>query len=273
MLELSIITVCYNNLLGLQRTFASLRKQTATSFEWIVIDGGSNDGSREFIQRHMDDIAYWVSEPDRGIYHAMNKGIAAARGNYLQFLNAGDTLADSDVVARFLQHEFACDVVYGNAIIVDEDGTEVSRFIAPSEIRLSSFWSHTLNHQATFFHRRCFETYRYNEENKIASDVELFMWLVLKGYSFQRYDEVIVLFMEGGISSEKNHADEFSGIVQRLLPSGLRKDYKELIRLHDVDMGRMVMELIEAPRWYRYFTRLVLYPLYYIYKFFLRKGS
>ena len=90
--KLSIITINYNNLEGLKRTVESVINQTSKEFEYIVIDGGSNDGSGAYIESKSEHIDYWVSEPDKGIYNAMNKGIAKASGEYLLFLNSGDHL-------------------------------------------------------------------------------------------------------------------------------------------------------------------------------------
>ena len=89
-MKLSIITVNLNNLEGLKKTYESVVCQTFTDYEWLVIDGGSTDGSREFIEEHQDKFAYWCSEPDKGIYNAMNKGIVRAKGEYLNFMNSGD---------------------------------------------------------------------------------------------------------------------------------------------------------------------------------------
>ena len=89
---LSIITVNLNNCDGLQKTIDSVVGQTFTDYEWIVIDGGSMDGSRELIEQYADCLAYWCSEPDNGIYNAMNKGISRATGEWLLFLNSGDSL-------------------------------------------------------------------------------------------------------------------------------------------------------------------------------------
>ena len=82
-MKLSIITINYNNRDGLQKTIESVVSQSFKDFEWIVIDGGSNDGSRELIERYAESISYWVSEPDNGIYNAMNKGIRVSKGDYL----------------------------------------------------------------------------------------------------------------------------------------------------------------------------------------------
>ena len=101
-MTLSIITINYNNKEGLQKTITSVVSQTVKEFEWVVIDGGSTDGSKELIEKYTDHIDYYVSEPDKGIYNAMNKGIHASHGKYLQFLNSGDSLHDNDTIERVL---------------------------------------------------------------------------------------------------------------------------------------------------------------------------
>ena len=97
-MKLSIITVNLNNRDGLKKTIDSVISQTFKDFEWIVIDGGSTDGSRELIEQYVNHFAYWVSEPDKGVYNAMNKGVKKAKGEYLQFLNSGDWLRDENTV-------------------------------------------------------------------------------------------------------------------------------------------------------------------------------
>ena len=101
-MKLSIITINYNNLAGLQKTMESVFSQTCKDFEYIVIDGASTDGSAEYIRAHADQLTYWVSEKDTGIYNAMNKGVRAAKGEYLLMLNSGDFLVDDRVIERIL---------------------------------------------------------------------------------------------------------------------------------------------------------------------------
>ena len=109
-MKLSIITINYNNLAGLQKTIESVVSQTFRDFEWIVIDGGSVDGSRELIERYANSFSYWVSEPDKGIYNAMNKGIVVAKGDYLLFLNSGDWLCDEMALERSFSHHPTKDI-------------------------------------------------------------------------------------------------------------------------------------------------------------------
>ena len=97
-MKLSIITINYNNKNGLQKTIDSVISQTFKDFEWIIIDGGSTDGSKELIEKYSQHITYWVSEPDKGIYNAMNKGIKVAKGEYLFFLNSGDYLVQPNTI-------------------------------------------------------------------------------------------------------------------------------------------------------------------------------
>ena len=104
-MKLSIITINLNNLEGLKKTYESIVCQTFTDYEWLVIDGGSTDGSREFIEQHQEKLAYWCSEPDSGIYNAMNKGIQEAKGEYINFKKSGDYLASKDALTRVVGKE------------------------------------------------------------------------------------------------------------------------------------------------------------------------
>ena len=262
---LSIITINFNNSIGLLKTAQSIKEQTTSEYEWIIIDGGSTDDSIKTIQRFTDIITYWISEPDNGIYHAMNKGIKIAKGNYLHFLNSGDYYADNQVLEKFKRYAYNEDIIYGNAIIVNENDEEISRFIAPNNIKLSYFWSHTLNHQATFFKKKCFERFLYNENNKIASDVELYMQLIYNGYSFQKINEFIVCYDNSGISNQIK-TGEFTKVVNNILPPAILADYTEFIAFRDIDLAIMIRKIISSKRIIRHITRVLLYPIYFISK-------
>jgi len=260
---LSVITINRNNLSGLKNTMESILAQTCDQYEWIIIDGGSTDGSVELIRDAASKIHYWVSEPDGGIYNAMNKGIDVSRGDYLLFLNSGDRLASPDVLSSFIEKHFCADVVYGKAIVVDADNREVCRIDAPDSVRLSGFWNRRgLHHQASFFSRRCFDRFRYNEDNKIASDTELFMQLIYNGFSFEKWDVFVDRFEVGGISSVMTDrgAREFDAIVDRILPPGIKADYEEFIQNRDVDLYITIRRIISSKRWVRNAARLVLFP-------------
>ena len=147
--KLSIITVNLNNLEGLKRTYESVVCQTFTDYEWIVIDGGSTDGSREFIEQHQDKFAYWCSEPDKGIYNAMNKGIVRAKGEYLNFMNSGDCFACEETLAGVFGRERTADILYGYVAVDDVSIlTEASRLM-----KQNIYWFdlivHTFPHQGS----------------------------------------------------------------------------------------------------------------------------
>lgn len=260
---ISIVTINKNNLPGLKNTMDSILAQTCNQYEWIIIDGGSSDGSVELIKDNASKIHYWVTEPDGGIYSAMNKGIDVSKGDYILFLNSGDRFASPTILSSFMERHFSSDVVYGNAIFVDANNIEVSRTIAPDSIRLSGFWNRRgLHHQASFFSRRCFEKFRYYEGNRIASDTELFMQLIYNGFSFEKWDEFVDRFEVGGLSSSMRDCGdkEFNAIVNRVLPPGIKADYDEFIQNRDVDLYITIRRIISSKRWVRLAARIVLLP-------------
>ena len=119
MLKISVVTVCYNAAVSIEQTMLSVLGQSYPDIEYIVIDGGSTDGTVDIIKKYADRLAYWVSEPDKGIYDAMNKGIAAATGSYINFMNSGDSFYDNRVVEAvvpYLSSDMKA-VIYGNAAI------------------------------------------------------------------------------------------------------------------------------------------------------------
>lgn len=264
---ISIVTINKNNLHGLKNTMESILAQTCDQYEWIIIDGGSSDGSVELIKDNASKIHYWVTEPDNGIYNAMNKGIDESSGDYILFLNSGDRFASPTILSSFIERHFSSDVVYGNAIFVDANNLEVGRTISPESIRLSGFWNRRgLHHQASFFSKRCFEKFRYNEENRIASDTELFMRLIYNGFSFEKWDVFVDRFEVGGLSSVMRDcgAKEFAAIVNRVLPPGIKADYDEFIQNRDVDLYITIRRIISSKRWVRSAARLVLFPFRFL---------
>lgn len=265
---LSVVTVNFNNAPGLERTASSIAAQTAVAdVEWIVIDGGSSDGSREVMERYAGFIAYSVSEPDNGVYNAMNKGVDAAHGDYLLFLNSGDTFHDSATVADFLRRGSTEDVVYGNVVLVDASGREVGHTSLPPEpLRPSFFWHNNLCHQAIFFSRRCFGQYRYNEQLKISSDMELVLTLLYERYRFGSFDRFIARYDNTGMSStpdgQKQWRKEFDEIIHRIFAEGVLAEIQTKFQYEDVDIARMSMDIINSNRFMRHLTRLFLYPLH-----------
>lgn len=178
-MRISIITINYNNLAGLKKTMTSVLDQTYTNIEYIIIDGGSTDGSKEHIESCNESLAYWVSEPDKGIYHAMNKGIDQATGDYLLFLNSGDWLVGSDILDSVKPSEFYHDLISCSLHVVGDNIDYVKSM--PEEIRFSFMHRRTLPHQSTFIKRKLFKTIGYYDENlKFVSDWKFFILAICK---------------------------------------------------------------------------------------------
>lgn len=204
--KISIITVNYNDKSGLKKTIDSVINQSFKDFEFIVIDGGSTDGSKELLKENSALITYWSSEPDSGIYHAMNKGVRIATGNYLLFLNSGDCLYNNDVLEKAnleIDNKYA---IYYADIIYDEIVRQTKRSF-PEYLTFGFFYEKNLSHQATFIQRNLFEQlFYYNEDYKIASDWELFIYAICKeNVSYKHLNFVLTNYDATGISSDTNN--------------------------------------------------------------------
>ncbi|RXK57429.1 glycosyltransferase [Lacibacter luteus] len=203
-ITLSIITVNYNNREGLAKTIASVGGQLYKDYEYIVIDGGSTDGSRELLEENKHLIGYAVSEKDCGIYHAMNKGIARARGTYIQFLNAGDVYNSKDSLQVFFKANPVAEIVYAD--YTDAATGELYRM--PETLSFRFFYRQSLNHQATLIQRSLFERFElYNENSPIIADWEFFIRsIVLHSASTQYIAQPFIRF-DFGDSMSNNPAN------------------------------------------------------------------
>lgn len=199
-MKLSIITVNLNNRDGLKRTIDSVVSQTFTDYEWIVIDGGSTDGSRELIQQYSNHFAYWCSEPDKGIYNAMNKGIAHAKGEYLQFLNSGDCLFNKKTLEKLFSKSINCDILFGDVTYLNNGHQE--KYPHPVEINFFYLFFQNINHQACFYRKQTIEKYKYDETYKIFADWDLNLKLALDNKKFCHERQHIVTYDNQGISSK-----------------------------------------------------------------------
>lgn len=196
---LSIITINYNDAEGLERTMKSVFEQRYIDFEFIVIDGGSRDRSMDSIHEHQARISYWVSEPDNGIYHAQNKGIDAAKGAYLLFLNSGDVLNGPKALDTFINHEdFRGDIIYGDYIF--EDGEK----IYPDMLTPYFFMRTSLPHQSTLFKKTVFDLMgSYDEKYKIAADRAFYIKCFMSGqFKFQHITYPLTKFDLSGLSND-----------------------------------------------------------------------
>lgn len=228
-MKLSIITINFNNVSGLQRTMNSVLSQTWKDFEYIVIDGGSNDGSKDLIRSYAPQLSTWVSEKDSGIYNAMNKGIKYAKGEYCLFLNSGDFLIEKDILQKIFQYNFNEDIVSFSVINTDH----VVSFLKspPKNISLFSLIEGNLSHPSTLIRRTVFnKTGLYDETKKIVSDWCFFIdSLIIHHCSYKYFDEVLSIFDRSGTSISTNNKilarEEMNHYIQNTFPR-IFQDYK-----------------------------------------------
>lgn len=225
-MKLSIITINFNDRIGLDKTIQSVINQTYKDFEYIVIDGASTDGSVDVIKKYADRLTHWVSEPDTGIYNAMNKGTRLAQGEYCLYLNSGDFLAADDVLERTLSHNFTEDIVSCNLELFDERNVYLQT--PPRHISLFTFTNGSLPHPSTFIKRTILgELGGYNESYRIVSDWCFFLdALIIRNCSYQTVDIVLSKFNCFGVSSlsGKKSSDEMKEYLNLKFPT-LMKDY------------------------------------------------
>ena len=237
MKNISIITINYNEKVGLEKTIESVISQSSKDFEYIIIDGNSTDGSKELIEKHTTSIDYWVSEPDSGIYNAMNKGIRAASGDYLLFLNSGDYLYNQNTIQNVIDAiDGKYDLYYGDAIFKSEDSEEV--VVYPDKLSFYFFTHNNLCHQASFIKKSLFEeVFYYNETFSIISDWEFMVYCIcIKNISYKHIDILVSYYDYGGISS--NHSSKWTinletEIVMNKYFSAFYVDYKHITQLKD----------------------------------------
>jgi glycosyltransferase involved in cell wall biosynthesis len=206
--EISIITVCLNDKIGLERTIQSVLAQNFTDIEFFIIDGGSSDGSLDVLKKYSNRITNWVSEKDNGIYDAMNKGISKSRGRYCLFLNAGDYLAEENVLEEFYKWGRKEDIVYGDMILKTKDNKE-TLMKSPDSVSIRRMLVDTIWHPVSFIKRTLFENYGpYNLQFKIVADYEFFVRTIIKEeVTTFHIPKVIAVFDDSGISSNMNNRD------------------------------------------------------------------
>jgi glycosyltransferase involved in cell wall biosynthesis len=199
---ISIITINYDDAPGLERTIRSVAAQTYRGYEYIVIDGGSKDESKKVIEQLAVHISYWVSEPDKGVYNAMNKGIAKASGEYLLFLNSGDVLEDNDSLSRASKYLGNDDLVYFDLQVQQADGQRRLKTY-PDQLDFRYFIFESLPHPGSFIRKTLFDAVGlYNESFKIASDWAFFLIAICKNQCrYKHVASTVSVFHLDGISS------------------------------------------------------------------------
>jgi glycosyltransferase involved in cell wall biosynthesis len=200
-LKISVVTVCYNAASTLENTILSVLHQTYSNIEYIIIDGGSTDGSVEIIKKYSNRLFYWISEPDKGIYDAMNKGGLKATGDFIQFLNSGDILYNAEVLSNVAKKilDSKCDVIYGDMVYVRNCG----HFLA-KPLPINKFDStFPIFHPSTFVSTSIFKELLFDVNYRIAADFDFLRKVYYKGFKFSylNKDPLVIFDAIDGVSS------------------------------------------------------------------------
>ncbi len=248
-MRITIITVVYNRADTVEQTILSVLGQTYKDIEYIIIDGGSDDGTISIIKKYEAKISYWISEKDKGIYHAMNKGILRANGDYIQFLNADDFFVDKDIIKKVVNKlkKFLPDILSFPVWIVDEKlcmQRILNNKMGINEIKRGR----NLPHQGIFVKTDILREYKLNEKYKISSDFELVLRCAINGKKIFFMDELIVYFGGGGVSGNypQKRYEEYYQILCEWVPEFRliqRFKFKERMRLYLIKYK--VRELLE----------------------------
>ena len=276
-MRLSIITVNYNNFQGLKKTVESVVAQTCKDYEWIVIDGGSTDGSKGLLDEYSGDITYWVSEKDRGVYHAMNKGMLAAKGEYCLFLNSGDRLHSKETVKVVLPELHTDDIISGDEWWVDENYSFKKVNTNPEALTPYRLLAGILWHQCTFIRRSLLIEHPYDESLKISSDwEEMFYELVVRKGTYRHIPVIVSDFTVGGISEDgKLIAKERAEVLDRYLTKKeqhiIALDY--LSQCNDSFHNKQIAELAFSSFVNGWYNNKEYNELFYKYKNHIFRGS
>ena len=254
----SVITINYNNKPGLKRTIESVICQDYTDFEYIIIDGGSTDGSVDIIKKYAGNITYWVSEPDKGIYNAMNKGTSHATGDYLIFMNSGDCFHSSDVLSSFIdyQEDIICGkILRGKSSKPSGHNKDLITFL--------DLMRDALPHQAMFIKKEIMNKYPYEEKYKVYADWKFCVESIIIGNcTFRNVDTIVADYDIGGISANSNgrlHQDK-DAILKELFPPRIVADYQRLAYIDDelIDQSRLLTQTVKARKLVKGITNCLL---------------
>ena len=249
-MKYSIITVNYNNRVGLRATIESVVNQTYHNYEFIVIDGGSTDGSADVLKEFDDKITYWVSEPDKGIYNGMNKGIAKATGDYLNFMNSGDCFYDNQVLQHVADYGYNTDFIVGRDYHYSKQLQRGHVSIQPPRTTMMHFFMATLDHQSSFIRRELFNESPYDESYRLVSDWIFYVEKIVgEGRQVQFIPDIVCRREEGGLSEQQRERNrkEINDYLHKFLPLGVYKDYATLSNLDKTSLYKF-FDICDNPK-------------------------
>ncbi len=203
--KLSIITIVYNNVRDIERTLQSVLNQTYPNIEYLVIDGASNDGTLEILKKYESRLSKLITEKDEGIYDAMNKGLAAATGDYVLFMNSGDELYAPDTVQKVFATAEDADIYYGETEMYDENWQSLGRrrHQAPAKFTWKSFrLGMSVSHQAIYIRRSLTEA--YDLQYQLSSDIDWVIRAAKKAKKIVRVEAYVAKYLVGGMSKKRH---------------------------------------------------------------------
>lgn len=224
-MSICVITINRNNREGLLNTIQSVVSQIVPPDEFIIIDGASTDGSANLLTEYSKSITYSVSEPDNGIYNAMNKGVAAATSDYCIFMNSGDCFCGPDVIQKLKDSEVSADIICGNARLLEEPPRIKKPF---EDITLRDLYKGSICHQSALIRTRLLREHPYDEALKIVADRKFFLQtLVLEGASYSTVDINIVDYDINGFSARNRFESEqeWKNVLWSAIPHRILDDY------------------------------------------------
>jgi glycosyltransferase involved in cell wall biosynthesis len=228
--KISVVTVCYNAVTSIEVTINSVLNQTYSNLEYIIIDGQSKDGTVDLIKKYSDNLSLWVSEPDKGIYDAMNKGIEYANGLYIIFLNAGDYFYSKNSINKVFENvdSIEADVLYGDVAYKFSYGM-YHKHILPIETFDKGM---PIAHPATFVKAELIKFEKFNVKYKIAADYDMLYRLYKEGRNFKYVNAIITVFeAETGVSSTRYMlAKKECSLINHTY--GSKQYYKKIIVLY-----------------------------------------
>ena len=203
--RLSVITIVYNNVRDIERTMLSVLNQTSSNIEYIIVDGQSTDGTVQIIQKYQHKLSHFVSEPDKGIYDAMNKGLALATGEYVLFMNSGDEIYSTDTVSRVFSTKPEADIYYGETEMFNQQWQSIGRrrHKAPERFTWKSFqFGMSVSHQAIYIRRTLTEP--FDLKYKLSSDIDWIIEAARKARKIVNTRIFVAKYLVGGMSKTKH---------------------------------------------------------------------
>lgn len=271
---LSIITINFNNLEGLRKTIDSVLSQTWHDFEWIIIDGGSTDGSKELIEdtankltaSDYNPLSFWCSESDSGIYNALNKGLSHCIGTYINCMNSGDEFYDNQTLEKLFSTSHNSDIIFGNSFHYSKENAFISHY--PESVDLYFLYHSNICHQAMFVKTELLKASPFDEQYRICADYAKWLELMIQGCSFKYVPNMICRFDMTGMS---NTGDLITIEREKIKTKYIPKYILPLIHEHDkytVCGNRLIRarEILSKGGLLTVFLAAIIKTLYFIHK-------